>query len=259
MSIAGKVRSFVGKSPRDQARLIGATVRHVQQVLRSPGRRYVAFRPDSDANFGRHPELDVLAGKWVANNRRNNEGDLPRLYALLLNIKQVMAENVPGDFAELGVYRGNSAAVLAHYGRQHGRSMFLFDTYAGFEAKDLIGVDAGKRDAFTDTSLDLVRATVGDEAVTYVQGYFPGTITESIAQRRYAVVHIDCDLYEPMKAGLEFFFDRLSPGGLLIMHDYSDPHWDGAKRAVDGYLPRIAENLIVIPDKSGTAMLRKLR
>jgi hypothetical protein len=228
-------------------------------VLHSQSKLYVAYRPDSDVEFDRHAELRALSNNWVANNVLNNAGDLPRLYALLLNIKQILAEGVPGDFAELGVYRGNSAAVLAHYARQHERSLFLFDTYAGFEADDLTGIDREKRRAFTDTSLDLVRANVGDEAVFYVQGYFPGTITTAIAENRYAVVHLDCDLYEPMRAGLDFFFPRLSPGGLMIIHDYSNPHWDGAKRAVDEYMPQITENLVLIPDKSGTAIIRKSR
>jgi O-methyltransferase len=62
-----------------------------------------------------------------------------------------------------------------------------------------------------------------------------------------------------MKAGLEFFYPRLSPGGMMIFHDYSNPHWEGAKRAVDEYLPRAIENLVLLPDKSGTAILRKIR
>ena len=54
-----------------------------------------------------------------------------------------------------------------------------------------------------------------------------------------------------MKAGLEFFYPRLSLGGLIIMHDYSSAYWDGAKLAVDEYLANITDNLILIPDKSG--------
>ena len=84
-------------------------------------------------------------------------------------------------------------------------------------------------------------------------------MTADIAQRQYAVVHLDCDLYAPIKAGLEFFYDRVSPGGILIVHDYANPCWDGPKRAVDEFMPRIAENLVLIPDKSGTAIIRKNR
>jgi O-methyltransferase len=56
---------------------------------------------------------------------------------------------------------------------------------------------------------------------------------------------------------MEFFYPRLSPGGLLIVHDYANPHWDGIKRAVDEYCRLIPERLVVFGDKSGTVMIRK--
>lgn len=271
MPIRAKLRSFARKDRAQKAAAVRSAVRRLAlrrvmrgglaapKVLHSGSRWYVAYRPDWDVEFDRFPELRDLSDRWVAHNVDNNAGDLPRMYALLLNIRQVMEADVPGDFAELGVYRGNSAAVLAHYGRLHGRSVFLFDTYEGFSRQDLAGIDAGKPRMFADTSLDLVKRNVGADAAVYVRGFFPGTVTDDIAGRRFAVVHLDCDLYEPMKAGMEFFFPRLSPGGLLVMHDYANPYWDGAKRAVDEYVQGIGESLVLIPDKSGTAMLRKSR
>jgi glycosyltransferase involved in cell wall biosynthesis len=228
-------------------------------VLRSTSRLYVAYRPDSDVEYDTHPELRALSEKWIRNNVFNNAGDLPRLYAVSLNVKQVLTEGVLGDFAELGVYRGNSAAVLAHYARQHNRLVFLFDTFDGFDAGDLTGIDASVSREFHDTSLDLVRENVGDGSVVYVKGHFPGSITDEAAARRFAIVHLDCDLYEPMRAALEFFYPRLSPGGLMILHDYSSVCWVGVKQAIDEYLPKITDSLILIPDKSGTAMIRKTR
>jgi predicted O-methyltransferase YrrM len=279
-------RSFADKSRCEQFQALKATIRHhyrsvtgqptkwqddsaIQKVmigefvpptvLGSKSRLYFAYRPDSDVDYEAYPELHALSEKWVWKNSFNNAGDLPRLYALSMNIKQVLNEGVPGDVAELGVYRGNSAAVLAHYARQHNRAIFLFDTFQGFDTGDITGVDASKTREFADTSLDLVREIVGDEAVTYVKGYFPGSITDTVAKRHFAIVHVDCDLYEPMKAALEFFYPRLSSGGLMILHDYGNPCWVGAKQVVDEFLVGITDNIILIPDKSETAMIRKAR
>ena len=93
--------------------------------------------------------------------------------ALILNIKQVLDEGIAGDLAELGVFRGNSAAVLAHYARKSGKNASLFDTFEGFDSRDLVGVDESRRVTFADTSLDEVRNLVGDEAVRFVLGRFP--------------------------------------------------------------------------------------
>lgn len=241
--------------------------RRTQRLLEGPhaaprvfqGREkiYVAYRPDADVVFNAHEEISDLSQKWIKGNEENNSGDLPRLYALALNVKQVLNDNVFGDIAELGVYRGNSAAVLAHYARIHQRTVYLFDTFAGFDERDLVGIDESKAVQFGNTSLDQVRELVGTDSVTFVDGRFPQSIPHDLYGLQYSLVHIDCDLYEPAKAGLEFFYPRVSPGGLLIIHDYANPYWGGIKRAVDEYCRELPEKPIVIGDKSGTAMIRK--
>jgi hypothetical protein len=226
-------------------------------VLKAGEKIYIAFRPDSDVNFSRHPEITQLSEKWISGNVETNAGDLPRLYALMLNTKQVLDEEIAGDMAELGVFRGNSAAVLAHYARIHGRTLWLFDTFQGFDRRDLVGGDESRAVEFANTSISEVRELVGDEEVRFVPGRFPESIPADLRTSRLCLAHIDCDLYEPAKSGLEFFYPRLSPGGLIIVHDYANPYWAGIKRAVDEFCSGIPEKLVVCGDKSGTAMIRK--
>ena len=64
----------------------------------------------------------------------------------------------------------------------------------------------------------------------------PGLGIGTPSDARFALVHIDCDLYKPFKAGLEFFYPRLVTGGFLIMHDYTSLWWDGVERAVESFL-----------------------
>lgn len=227
------------------------------RVLQSGERMYVAYRPDSEFVFNRHPELAKLSDKWIQGNVTNNAGDLPRLYAIVFNIEQIMNDKVPGDIAELGVYRGNSAAFLAHFARKYRKGVVLFDTFEGFDRRDLVGIDGPKAIEFGDASIDQVRDIVGVEGVTFVQGWFPQSIPPDLYTSLFCLVHIDCDLYEPAKAALEFFYPRLSPGGLIIVHDYANPYWGGIKRAVDEYCRHIPERPVIIGDKSGTAMIRK--
>ena len=72
---------------------------------------YLAYLPDSQAQFAEHPEYKDLYHRFTAENRVNNGGDWPRFWSLILNLKQVLESDVQGDFAELGVWRGNVAAV----------------------------------------------------------------------------------------------------------------------------------------------------
>lgn len=227
------------------------------RVFQSDAKTYVAYRPDSDTHFHQHPEIKQLSEKWITGNVMNNSGDLSRFYSLIFNIKEVLGNDIPGGVAELGVYRGNSAALLAHYARLHGRPIFLFDTFEGFDQRDLIDIDKSKSPEFADTSLAGVRALVGDENTRFIQGRFPESIPPETYDERFCLAHIDCDLYEPAKAGLEFFYPRLTPGGLLIVHDYANAYWPGIRRAVEEYCREIPERPVVLGDKSGTAMIRK--
>jgi hypothetical protein len=261
-AIKAKLRSAIfGNNPASiqQRRRCGLlTGIHAPPRVLKPGEEiYVAYRPASDVTFSCYPEIAPLSEKWIYDNVENNAGDLPRLYSIILNVRQTLDDHVPGDMAELGVYRGNSAAVLAYYARMHYKNLVLFDTFEGFDQRDLMGVDRSRNFEFADTSLDQVRDLVGDQGVTFVPGRFPQSIPSDLYASRFCLAHIDCDLYEPAKAGLEFFYPRLSPGGLLILHDYANPYWEGIKRAMDEYCTRIPERPLIFGDRAGTAMIRK--
>ncbi len=220
---------------------------------------YLAYLPDSHYVFSSNPEYEDLFHRFISHNALNNGGDIPRLLAFTLNIKQILSEKIAGDFAELGVWRGNTAAILAKYALSNDRSVHLFDTFEGFDDKDITNIDKDKPMAFSDTSLDLVKEIVGinDDSCHYIKGYFPDSITTLQKDAKYAVVSLDCDLYEPMKAGLEFFYPRMSHGGVFFLHDYSSCYWNGTKKAIDDFCKNTGEHIILLPDKSGSAFLRK--
>lgn len=222
---------------------------------------HASYHPDSHNYFNAHPEFHSLLKRFVMFNEVNNGGDVTRLWGFILNIKQILFENIEGDFAELGVWRGNTASVLAYYALKSNRKVFLFDTYEGFDKKDFDGIDSDKTIVFDDTSLNMVREVIGDavNSCEFVKGYFPDSISENHRTKKYAVVSLDCDLYGPMNAGLEFFYPLISPGGLLLLHDYSSLHWAGAKKAIDEFCKENNEDVILVPDKSGSAFIRKSR
>ncbi len=233
-----------------------------------PGSRfYLQYRPDADINHQRpaaeQSAFAQLQAVWGRGMEANNHGDITRLYFLQATVRQLQAQGVTGAFAELGVYKGNSAKVLHTLAPE--RQLYLFDTFGGFDDADVDAEEAAvsapvKRGDFADTSLDGVRSFVGSESsVTYCVGRFPATASQVPDATRFALVQLDCDLYAPIKAGMEFFYPRLNPGAMLIMHDYASGHWPGVKQAVDDYMADKPEGLVLIPDKSGSAVVVKNR
>jgi hypothetical protein len=222
-----------------------------------PPQRYLGNYSRYLARGGQLRLEDDLKG-YLAGNQYH--GDMARFYFFSLAFDQIVKEGLAGDLAELGVYRGNTATLLATYARRLGSTAYLLDTYEGFSQDDLKGIDAdAKSGSFSDTSLETVRSLVGDENVKYVKGFFPSTVSELPKDGVYCLVHIDCDLYAPMASALEYFYHRLVPGGFLIAHDYSSLHWNGAEQAVDEFFLDKHECPMPLPDGAGSVAIRKAR
>ncbi len=229
---------------------------------------YCAKHPLSYSDEKKHPQWPMLWQKFIKDNKRSGPGDMVRLWSFILNIKQILAEGVRGDFAEVGVWRGNTAAVLAELSKDTGREVFLFDTFEGFDKRDIVDEDANKpADLFSDaancfggTSIELVKETVGKEHnhCHYIKGYFPQSITPEVERRAYAVVSLDCDLYAPTKAALEFFYSRMPAGGLFLLHDYVPTYWKCGK-AIDEFCKQSGERVIIMADICGSALIRKTK
>jgi O-methyltransferase len=225
--------------------------------------RFIAMVPERYAwNLNRYLQrggtdcLETMS-KFLSGTDRN-DGDLSRYYFLKLVCDQLLKERIIGDAAELGVWKGNTAAILAEFTRRTGSTAYLLDTFEGFKNDDLKGIDADKAMEFADTSINSVADRVGADGIKIVKGYFPDTQDQIPIDARFAFVHIDCDLYKPFKAGLEFFYPRLVEGGFLVMHDYGSLWWDGTEKAIDEFFADKPESVIPIPDRAGTAAIRKI-
>ena len=179
---------------------------------------------------------------------------------LILLLRSMIVRGVPGALAELGVYQGATARLIHHY--EPNRRLYLLDTFSGFgersvaEESRYTGHPVEAR-TFSDTSMAEVLAAVGavNGNVTPVPGFFPDSVTEDLARESFAFVHVDADLYAPIHSGLEFFYPRLNPGGILVVHDYNA--WPGARMAVDTFMADKPEVPLPMPDKSGSVVIVK--
>jgi O-methyltransferase len=187
-----------------------------------------------------------------------NYPDKIRFFNWWFQIERLKREGVVGEFAEVGVYKGESAAVL--HSMDPIRNFHLFDTFTGFSPQDL-AFETGEAatytpDRFSDTHIaNVLQKISGNENIFLHPGHFPET-AELVQGKIFALVNLDADLYMPTKAALGFFYNRLSPGGVIFIHDYNY-RWEGLKRAVDEFAENIPESLVLFPDVDGTAMIVK--
>lgn len=158
-----------------------------------------------------------------------------------------------GDVAEVGVYRGGTALLLARSSGQQ-TTVHLFDTFTGMPATDSER-DMHRKGDFADTSLESVAALLADHPnVRLHPGLFPGTAT-AVAERRFRLVHVDVDIHRSVLDCCEFFYDRLQPGGMLVFDDYGWTSTVGARVAVDSFFAARAEEPLYLP--TGQAVVCK--
>lgn len=186
--------------------------------------------------------------------------DNTRRDMIILLLRTILEKDIKGDFVELGVYKGLTARLIHHYAPS--RTLHLFDTFEGFPEESMLADEekAGNvitRKLFTDTSVEGVHNLVApkNENVKFYKGFFPKTVPEEFDNKRFAFVHLDADLYQPVLNGLEFFYDKMNRGGFILVHDYNA--WIGARKAVDQFFEEKIEIPIPMPDKSGSVLIQK--
>lgn len=152
---------------------------------------------------------------------------------------------IKGDFAEVGVFRGGSARLIAEVKKE--RALHLFDTFEGLPSTDAIDqyVESGSMQSVLDNVKNKLRKF---PKVYFYKGLFQNTSLK-IRNKKFAFVHIDVDLFSSTKTCLEFFYPRITKGGIILTHDY--PFMPGVKKAFDDFFKNKKECVIKMVGNQG--------
>lgn len=154
-------------------------------------------------------------------------------------MREIYRNNIPGEIAEFGVFEGDFAKWMNLCFPE--KNLYLFDTFSGFDDRDIDDFEikfsgarlaCGKFEGDPDKREKLVLGKMSYNNVVHIKkGYFPDS-TYGMNDIKYSFVHIDVDLYKPTKAGLEYFWPRMNPGGYIFCHDLQAPTFPAARIAI---------------------------
>jgi O-methyltransferase len=164
-------------------------------------------------------------------------------------VETVIADGIPGDLMECGVWRGGLCVVMRGLLKAFGepRLVWVADSFQGLPTPDeklnlkdavvheLMGPINHLSVSLADVQEVFRRYDLLDEQVKFLPGWFDDTIPTAPVER-LAVLRLDGDYYESTRTCLEHLYPKLSVGGFLILDDYGLPV--GERQAVDEYRQR---------------------
>lgn len=187
--------------------------------------------------------LDTLSGN----------GGLPLAYTMIGRrrldhlewcVTTALDEGVPGDFMECGVWRGGACLLmkaLLELSGDRDRRVWVADSFAGLpppSALDDPDMDLS-RERFPSLAVSQQRverafADFGllDARVRFLPGFFADTLAHCTVEA-LAVLRLDGDLHSSTLQALDALYDRVSPGGFVVIDDYGA--LGQCARAVDAF------------------------
>jgi hypothetical protein len=166
------------------------------------------------------------------------------------------ALHVPGDFVECGVYRGFSSAVVARFVDFGAcdRTWFLYDAFGDTGS----AAPAAASAAALSSKADFVKAAARFATfpnMRIVQGLVP-QIFESAVPETISYLHLDLNAADAELGALEILFDRVSPGGIVVLDDYGWLSYRAQKLAEDKFMAARDYSILELPTGQGLVFKR---
>jgi hypothetical protein len=160
---------------------------------------------------------------------------------------------LPGDFAEFGVYIGTGMKTVMDYlgGEAFPKSFWGYDTF------DYNPVEGHTFNGQQDGMFEVVKERfVNYPQTKLIKGFLPDSFSQGIPDS-VAFMHIDLNNYEGEIAVLEALFDRVVPGGIIILDDYE---WAGIyrsqKKEEDQWFDKRGYRVFPLPTGQGMVLKR---
>ena len=173
------------------------------------------------------------------------------------------ASKLEGDFVECGVNRGFlSSAIMEYVGwNSLNKRFYLLDTFAGIDERFVTtrereaGFLAKSKDdlerGFYVSGADGVTANFAQwKNVRIIQGAVPETLRQ-VDSERIAYLHLDMNCAPPEVAAAEYFWERLTVGGFVLMDDYAYYGYDEQHRALQDFAMSRGARICALPTGQG--------
>ncbi|MEO1140671.1 MAG: TylF/MycF/NovP-related O-methyltransferase [Pseudomonadota bacterium] len=173
---------------------------------------------------------------------------------------------LPGDFAEFGVNTGLLSTMILRNTEfdASGKKFFLFDTYDGIPEEmasetELAGVHKMNRNMYSGNPanvgiIDFCKKQFAPHPnAVLVPGLLPGSI-DDVAFDALSYISIDLNITSAEIGTIEKVWDRITPGGIVVLDDYGLTGHEEQNAAWNAFATRAGRSIMALPTGQGVLM-----
>ena len=195
-------------------------------------------KAEKNLNFKFNPKFYQFALYFTLNSRLLIHTTILGSWLFLELINYI--DDIDGSIAEVGAFEGGNALCgLNFMAKLNSKNFYIFDSFAGFpELSQNDPQNFGKG----DYNIEIIFQTIQDTFSMFpeahvIKGFVPETFNRLPEGEKFSLIFYDCDLYQPALDTFSFFWDKIVPGGYLIIHDYETEEggFTGVKKATEEF------------------------
>ena len=166
-----------------------------------------------------------------------------------LKVLLKITKKIAGDTVELGVYFGASLELILESIKFVDKKYHMFDSWEGISQPSFEDGTYWQKGNLNSSFFDCKKnlSSFQEDKKIYYKGWIPNTFKKVPIELCFSFIHFDVDLYQPTRDGLNYFYEKLNTGGIMLFDDYTFISCPGVKKAVDEFFENKEEEVIETP------------
>ncbi|MBY0315957.1 MAG: TylF/MycF family methyltransferase [Bdellovibrionales bacterium] len=161
-------------------------------------------------------------------------------------------KDLDGDYVECGVNKGGMARAAIHFSgftASSSKKFFLLDTYQGTPEHSLLPEET-RRNKYDECYEDVKANFKEFPNVIIIRGEVPHTLSQ-VTSSKICFLSLDMNAVGPEIAAIEFFWDKISSGGIVVLDDYNNIGHELQKKGFDDFAQRQGLKVMSLPTGQG--------
>jgi O-methyltransferase len=177
----------------------------------------------------------------MVNNLLSDQVNRREIEIIIRELQRMIINNISGDVVELGCYVGTTSVFLAKTLESTNKKLYVYDSFEGLPDKtkeDISSLGAMFQPGeLMATKKQFIKNIIKSGVpMPIIKKAWFADLTANDIPDKIAFAYLDGDYYDSVAMSLELIEDRLSPGAVIIIDDYSNDALPGVSKAVDKWL-----------------------